>query len=270
MKTRIISGIVITVIAALLLVGQIFVPIIMPFAAAVFAILTVYEMLFATGMNKNIIMVVAGMLPAAILPFIFTGFVSFPINAVFTVFILLQFALCLKYHSSLEIGGVIGSVAMPVLISYAFSAMAVLAGKYILFYMILILCWSAVADTGAYFTGVAFGKHKMTPNISPKKTWEGLAGGMVLSILATLLACLIYSAVTDYKVNIIACVAVTPVFVLVGVMGDLMASVIKRKCGIKDYGNLIPGHGGIMDRFDSILMMTPLFFELVKIIPFIK
>ena len=125
-----------------------------------------------------------------------------------------------------------------------------------LLYIVLVFCWSAVADTGAYFTGVAIGKHKMAPVISPKKSWEGLIGGIISSLLVVFGVCMLYRYCFDIKVNIVNALIITPIFVLIGVMGDLTASLIKRKCGIKDFGRLIPGHGGVLDRFDSILMIS--------------
>ena len=139
-----------------------------------------------------------------------------------------------------------------------------------LFYILLVLMFSAVADTGAYFTGVFFGKHKMAPVISPKKTWEGFFGGLVWGLLGALVVCLIYSNALHYTVNFAAVLCAAPVFTLLGVLGDFSASLIKRQCGVKDYGSLIPGHGGIMDRFDSIMMIVPAFYLYISYVELIK
>ena len=178
-------------------------------------------------------------------------------TVVIPIFCLIQFALYLKFHKDIKLEGMLGMIALPIIIAYAFLSFALLVSfQSYLFYVVLVFCWSAVADTGAYFVGVAIGKHKMAPVISPKKSWEGLIGGIVSSLLVTFGVCMLYYHCFDVKVNLLEILLITPIFVLIGVMGDLTASLIKRKCEIKDFGKLIPGHGGVLDRFDSILMIS--------------
>jgi len=116
------------------------------------------------------------------------------------------------------------------------------------------------SDVFAYFTGYLIGKHKVAPNLSPKKTVEGCIGGIVG---ATAL-CALYGALF-FKEHIFACVLIGILGGAVSQAGDLTASAFKRKMGIKDYGHLIPGHGGIMDRFDSVIFTAPFVFYLVLI-----
>ena len=126
-------------------------------------------------------------------------------------------------------------------------------------YVLLPMVISWMSDTGAYFTGVCFGKHKMAPVISPKKTWEGFFGGWVISVGLTVLYGVICNAIvgsTVFSLPILAIMAA--VLAPVSVVGDLVASLIKRRTGIKDYGNIMPGHGGVMDRFDSVIFIAPL------------
>ena len=121
------------------------------------------------------------------------------------------------------------------------------------FYVILILLGGIATDTFAYFTGVFLGKHKLIPKISPKKTIEGAVGGVVTSIIVSVILCFAFN-----KTQCLLQIGLsTIVFCVIGMCGDLFASVIKRSAGIKDYGKLIPGHGGILDRFDSILLIAP-------------
>lgn len=117
--------------------------------------------------------------------------------------------------------------------------------------LILIGAW--VSDVFAYFTGVLFGKHKLIPEVSPKKTVEGSIGAIVFTTLATVLLGIIASAITGVCANYLVLALSGPVLSVAGQIGDLFASIVKREHGVKDYGNLLPGHGGIMDRFDSIL-----------------
>jgi phosphatidate cytidylyltransferase len=112
-----------------------------------------------------------------------------------------------------------------------------------------LLQWSN--DTGAYLIGSSLGKHKMTPEISPNKTWEGAIGGLVMSLLvAFVISYFTYSSLFHW-------LAISTIVVIFGTIGDLTESRIKRTCGVKDSGRIMPGHGGILDRFDGVLFSAP-------------
>lgn len=272
MKIRIISGAVLTLVVAAILTVQLSVPIILVLAVALAAATGVFESLYTTGILKNKTMVIVGMLPALVVPFSLMGYINISISVIYTVYVGIVFVLCLKLHSKLNLLAVTGAIALPIVISYGFSSLCFItqSGKMGIFYLLLILCWSAISDTGAYFVGVMIGRHKMAKIISPKKSWEGLIGGVVFSIIFCILLCLLFEKAFGYTVDTLYVVLLTPLFVLIGVMGDLSASLIKRKCSIKDFGKIIPGHGGIMDRFDSILMISPFFMIVISVIQLIK
>ncbi|MDD6310985.1 MAG: phosphatidate cytidylyltransferase [Firmicutes bacterium] len=125
----------------------------------------------------------------------------------------------------------------------------------------LIVITAFGTDICAYFAGVCLGKHKLCPVISPKKTWEGAIGGVLgTMILSGLFGYFFANGV------LIHCLIIGFMGSIVSMFGDLTASVFKRKMGIKDYGNLIPGHGGILDRFDSILFTGPLVYYYVSLV----
>ena len=128
-----------------------------------------------------------------------------------------------------------------------------------IYYLLLLINFSSVCDTGAYFTGVFFGRHKLCEHVSPKKTVEGAIGGVAASIIVTLIISFAYKTQT----NIFIMLGVTVVMCIIGMLGDLFASIIKRSVGVKDYSNLIPGHGGILDRFDSMLFISPALLSLM-------
>ena len=128
-------------------------------------------------------------------------------------------------------------------------------------FFLFILIWSS--DTFAYFTGKFFGKHKMAPKISPKKTWEGFAGGVVLTLI---LGFFVEKYFPELRGNWMVVGVLVAVF---GPLGDLVESQLKRNFGVKDSGNIIPGHGGILDRLDSFIICAPvvyLYFILEKFI----
>ena len=124
---------------------------------------------------------------------------------------------------------------------------------------LFILIWSN--DTFAYITGKKFGKHKLAVSISPNKSWEGLAGGVIFSIVAAILIFLI-----TQHLNILSWILLGIIVSLAGTFGDLLESTIKRSAGVKESGNLIPGHGGALDRFDSAIFVFPLAYIFLKII----
>ncbi len=124
---------------------------------------------------------------------------------------------------------------------------------------LLFIIWAA--DIGAYFTGKAFGKHKMIPQVSPGKSWEGLAGGM-FSVLVIAGISLSWLSVSSRPLWF----ALALVTALISVLGDLFFSVLKRRCGLKDTGKLLPGHGGILDRLDSLIAALPFFYYFSSLI----
>lgn len=137
------------------------------------------------------------------------------------------------------------------------------------FFIITAFVLSMIADTGAYFVGRACGKHKLAPVISPKKTVEGAIGGIVTNIAVMLLyTFLLKKCFAFSEVNYLYAAIYGVLGAVASIVGDLTLSVIKRQVGIKDYGNLIPGHGGILDRFDSTMTVAPLTEILLLVIPF--
>ena len=122
-------------------------------------------------------------------------------------------------------------------------------------------------DSGAYFAGIAFGQHKLAPVISPKKTVEGMIGGILAGMLSMVIYALILQLGFSMKVNYMYALVYGLVGALAATFSDLCFSVIKRQTGIKDYGSIFPGHGGVLDRFDSLVIVAPLAEVLLRMIP---
>ena len=151
-------------------------------------------------------------------------------------------------------------LGVPLVYSAAFATLDCIITKPAgIYYLLLVINFSSVCDTGAYFTGVFFGRHKLCEHVSPKKTVEGAIGGIVLSLIVTVVLVRVFRV----NVNIFVMLAAAAVMCIVGMLGDLFASIIKRSVGVKDYSNLIPGHGGILDRFDSMLFISPAVLSLM-------
>ena len=259
MKTRIISGVVL----ALAVVGILWLNSLYPITAvvviALLAAVSAYEMLYGTKIVQNKAAVIAAAIYSAAVQFAYEGFLSVEvITYIYVCFIAL---VAISKYGKFGTKQIAFSLSMPLIISYAFHSLTALinsADGFGILYFILLFNFSSVSDIFAYFVGSAIGKHKMAPVISPKKSYEGLFGGIIGSLIGIVIICLVFNNIYEKEtLNLWLLLAVTPIFCLIGVAGDLFTSAIKRECGIKDYGKLIPGHGGVLDRLDSVLLVAP-------------
>lgn len=186
---------------------------------------------------------------------------AFGMAAAFLVFLFVYVFRFPVYHGREVMAACFSFLYAPVMLSFLYlTREGFLMGRYLVWYIFL-CSWGS--DTCAYAVGVLIGKHKMTPKLSPKKSIEGAVGGVAgAALLFALYAFLTerYCGVSQYGIGIGAAAALGAAGALVSMVGDLAASAFKRDYGIKDYGKLIPGHGGIMDRFDSVIVAAPLIF----------
>ena len=158
-----------------------------------------------------------------------------------------------KYRAFQVIGTLFGIIYVGVMLSYIFLTRELPGGQYHV-WLIFLSAWGC--DTCAYCVGMLIGKHKMSPKLSPKKSIEGAVGGVIgAALLGVIFAAIFRTSIPVYAI-ICACGA------LISMVGDLAASAIKRNMDIKDYGKLIPGHGGVLDRFDSIIFTAPIIYYL--------
>lgn len=137
-------------------------------------------------------------------------------------------------------------------------------GSYV-FGLVFVAAW--VCDSFAYFTGRFFGKHKLAPHLSPKKTIEGSIGGIIFAILGCMLYGLIIEKAFEVDANYVALAIIGLILSIISQIGDLWASLIKREYGVKDYSQMMPGHGGIMDRFDSIIAISTILMAISMVFP---
>lgn len=182
------------------------------------------------------------------------------------------FIVWLKKHKEIRYEQVFFALASMILVPQAMTTMLHIerrSGEHGVFFLIMGLCGAWIADSGAYFTGVAIGKHKLCPEISPKKTIEGFVGGIISTGIVFAGAFAVYnyfiaeSRIETY--HIISFIIAGMICAVIGTVGDLSASMIKRQTGIKDYGKIMPGHGGLMDRFDSVLFVLPTFYAFLSL-----
>ncbi len=266
MKTRIIAAVV---LLPLLLIVVLFLPKI--FTAVLFGVLAAigaYELLSGTGLVKSPVLIAQACVGAVCIALwsYFGGYVWALL--VILLYTAVLYAQMLKTSGKLPYEKITVTFAGGILVPFLLTALVRLHGhEHGRFYILIPFVLAFLSDTGAYFTGLKFGKHKLAPVISPKKTVEGVVGGVAGAIVGMLLFCLVLQLFFDFKVNYFYALIYGILGSLGAVFGDLSFSVVKRQTGIKDYGNLIPGHGGVLDRFDSMTVVAPLVEVLCILIP---
>ena len=269
MKTRILVGVV--GLPLLLLVLLVMPPIATGILIAAMSVIAVYELLVGTGLVTDIRLVAVSALMALFIGIWSSGYREWEAFLLASwLYFMAMFGLMIASHAKLEFQQVCISAFSAIVVPVMLSALTrILTLDYGRFYILLPLILSFGTDTAAYFVGISFGKHKMAPVISPKKSWEGAAGGVLGGIVLMLAYVLILNLGFKLEVSYGAAVVYGIMGAVTCVLGDLSFSVIKRQTGIKDYGNLLPGHGGILDRFDSMCLVAPLTEALILLMPLI-
>lgn len=231
------------------------------------AAVAAYELLYRTGLVTNIRLVAYACVMSVLVSF--WSLRQDPNLAALgvMVYIIVLFGEMLLAHTQLKFEKVaicfMAGVVIPWLLTALVRIRAMYAGidpgetSYGKFLIIFAFIHAFTADSAAYFVGRAFGKHKLAPVISPNKTIEGALGGVAATVVLVELYALILDLAFGFHVNYFYGIIYGILGSTVSILGDLSFSVIKRQMGIKDYGNLIPGHGGILDRFDSMMMVAP-------------
>ena len=259
-KTRLLSGIVLVILALFLIISG---HEILLFATLAISCIGMFELYRVFKMEKTVLAGV-GYLAAIVyycnlqwkfLPDLMILFMAFLILLMF-VFV---FAYP-KFHADQVMAAFFGCFYVAVMLSYVYQIRTLERGLYLAF-LVFLCSWGC--DTCAYCVGMLIGKHKMSPKLSPKKSVEGAVGGVAGAALLTALYCFIFRSPMHLERGEIVILAVIAAIAgLISMVGDLTASAIKRNYDIKDYGKLIPGHGGILDRFDSMIITAPIIYFL--------
>lgn len=252
-----------------------------PIALAIFAVAAVFELLRVIGVHKNYKISIPAYIMAAALPVLTHDIFldqnpelqkNYMLFAVATVFTYMLYIMALAVFSDGELRfSKIAEVFLAVTyVVMSFTALCLL--RYIrngtwCFFLVFLSAWGT--DVGAYCVGSLIGKHKLLPKVSPKKSIEGAVGGTVFAILLFMLYGFAVSKFTELTPNYLLLGIDGVMLSVISQIGDLIASLIKREYGVKDYGRILPGHGGIMDRFDSILAVSlPLVMMCLWLSPF--
>lgn len=277
MKQRVVSSLIGLVI--LFSVFAMFETIVLNIAVAVVSVLALDELTAAAGYQKNLRLKLTAIAFGAFIPFFTTDLVSSLLPVVCLLFAVVLFCILLHDHETLRVEQIGFTFFFTILIAFSFSCFVYLRdvlGTTIGMYAILVTLVGAwMSDVGAYFCGMFFGKRKLAPKISPKKTVEGMVGGVVVALAAQFLCGLVYTWISllfgeVVSIHYLPLLLLSPFISMLSVLGDLSASVIKRQFGIKDFGTIMPGHGGVLDRFDSVLLVIPFVYILFRYLPLIE
>ena len=241
--------------------------VIFPLAMTLLSEIAVYEMLHCVGMKRLSVVIPSYLL--GLLPLIprFAGENAVPVLfGCCVVYLIAVLAADVFSRGTLDFADSAAAFLCVFYVTVSFASIVLLRGVGRYFYLLTFIGpW--VSDTFAYLTGRAVGKHKLIPEVSPKKTVEGSIGGIVFAALGFVGFAALVHAVFDPSLspNFVVLAVSGAVVSVISQIGDLSASVIKRRYGVKDYGWLFPGHGGVMDRFDSVLLTAPVLFLLSRI-----
>ena len=249
--------------------------IIFNFAMALIIGLAVYELLSANPQLKDKALRLTCIVFSVLVPFFHIDEIYPYVPAIFFVYVLVLLGVFLLRRETVKIEQVAYGFFCTVLIPLGLGCILFLRDynpSISLIYIVLVFSSAWLADAGGLFAGKLFGKHKFAPAISPKKTVEGVIGAVVLGTGGSLLVTFLCVEVLPFfdfpiQINYWALTGVVFLASCISIFGDLSASLIKRQFDLKDFGHILPGHGGIMDRFDSILLVAPLFLFMLEYFP---
>lgn len=282
MRQRLISAAI--GLAIILVILFFYNTLVLNFAIVLIILLALQEAFRATHYVNNRGLFAICLVFACMVPFFHISRLRIVTQIFCFLFIAALFILLLANHKTMTFEQLSAAFLLTMLLSFSFSSIVFMRDFYLhrqiakdigLFYILLIFLGAWITDAGAYFVGRFFGKIKLAPEISPKKTVEGAVGGVVSTLLVFMLTGFLYqkyaalfaaSPVVRYPVLLILALLCA----FAAILGDLAASLIKRECHIKDFGNILPGHGGMLDRFDSVMFVAPLVMIFIQICPVIR
>lgn len=276
MKNRVFTSVA---VLAVMLLSVIFSKyIVYPLVISLLAVTAVFEILRVIGAHNKLALALPAYLIAAIFPISayfcgneYTLNFILALAACMFVYLIWLFGVSIFSRGSIPFSKICEVFGAVTYVSVSFSSLALLRyinSEYGVFLVVLVFVISWVCDTAAFAVGSLIGKHKLIPEISPKKTVEGAVGGVVFSaLLCGAYGLLLDTFMKNMHVNYLYLFLFGMVLSVVSQLGDLAASLIKREYGAKDYGKILPGHGGVMDRFDSVMAVSTILLILSLVFP---
>ncbi len=270
-KRFLVAAVGVPLIFAVVFLGADF-PVLFDIAVSIICVVSVFEFTGAVKSIKLYQLSIPSLLFAAAYPILLTYG-----HALVTCFVYsgIMLSMIVFFHKKITYKELAYTYSMTIIITVALSTIVMIKNMYpdyAPFYFLIALGLPWMADIGAFFAGTFFGRHKLCPEISPKKTVEGAIGGILFCIGATcfiswLLSFIGYGTLAEIDYVNVSCMAFIGSFL--SIVGDLSFSMIKRNFGIKDYGSILPGHGGFLDRFDSVIFVSPFMFVFLTYFPII-
>lgn len=270
MKKRVVTAAIL--IPVLVLVALVAPKIVAAVVWGLLLMIGVYELLYTTGLVQHPRMV----LYSALMALATSLWSHYGANQGIAllgilVFFILLFSELMANHVKISLEMItycfFAGAILPFLLCAIIRILSMASGRYLIAIPFVV---AFLSDAGAYFAGSTFGKHKLAPVVSPNKTVEGVIGGLVSAMVGMLVYAVLLQLVFRFQVNYGAALLYGFLGSAVGVFGDLSFSIIKRLSGIKDFGTLIPGHGGFYDRFDSMVTVAPLMEALILLLPVVS
>ncbi len=270
MLQRILSGVIGITFIVLVILFSSSVPIIIDILISLVCVVAIVEFANATRTFKLFQLSIPSMVFSFIYPMLLDYDMGTMIWYIYTAIMLSMMIFNHKKITFIEFAYI---YSMTIIITVSLSGIITMKDMDVVhssFYFVLTLALPWLADAGAYFIGTLMGKHKLCPDISPKKTIEGAIGGSIICILVMcfvgyIFSSWIYGGTVD--VNYLHLALLSLFGSVISILGDLSFSLVKRTFQIKDYGNLIPGHGGVLDRFDSVVFVTPFLLIMITYLP---
>ncbi len=271
---RILSGCLVIGIVAAMIGFQFIFPYSLNIIMALITATAVFELVSAVGLRKHVTFILPSVAFALAIPLIPNQlYWSMVTYFLYTISILGSTIYHYKKVKFQDICVVFGMTLLVTTSLNTVSLMRYLNPQHCMLYVVMALFAAWIADAGAYFVGSFIGKHKLCPNISPKKTVEGAVGGFIINIGLIMLMGYLYNLIfygSQLTVSYLALAIIGGVTAILSIVGDLSFSIIKRSYDVKDFGNLIPGHGGMMDRFDSVVIVGPFIYLFIQLLPVIQ
>nr|WP_297279294.1 phosphatidate cytidylyltransferase [uncultured Butyricicoccus sp.] len=273
MKARVLFGVIGFVFVLLAL--YVLPPVVLAVAVSALTVLAAFEVLYPTGLvkDKGILCAslfaaaayaIATCIPAAIGLQVSGGMLW---QVIALLLLVALFACLLRRHDTVNVSqvmaGFFGGLILPYFLLSLWRIFEMDGGPFLVL-LPLVAAWGS--DTCALFAGMAFGKHKLAPVVSPKKTVEGAVGGVVGATLLMLLVVFLLNRYAAVSIHYAGAAVMGALGAVIGQIGDLSFSIIKRQTGIKDYGHIFPGHGGVLDRFDSVIFVAPVVELVLRIL----
>ncbi len=271
MKERVISAFMVMGIIGSIVILSLFFPVCIDLFVSLVCAAAVFE--FCKAVKTLKILPIS--FPSIAFSFVYPMLAGFGVSYIMCyVYMIIMLSVIVFCHKKISFKDFAYTFSMTLIITVSLNSIVLLKQvdeSHSTMFLVMSMATPWLGDAGAYFVGVLTGKHKLCPNISPKKTIEGAVGGVIICIITSCTALFLFEWIiySDLKINYLNAAIVSFVGALLSIIGDLSFSVIKRSYAVKDYGDLIPGHGGILDRFDSVIFFAPFLYIISGYLPIV-